>query len=333
MNFGIDCLALAKYRRETIRHLPKNWGLGAFTKVDGFGDGLRALVEVLRRRKDIPFVRLHLMWRDDHNFTSRDYEFVRREAKRVLPVIQRYSNIKFYISPVCEHRLDETKWSVFASIVAKELASVAFTLVNSPEKTGRFKNVINEYHHEKGGDSFSYDGGNCFDADVETDKENYINAPYFFFWNCQFNGRMKLEDKTPRPERKAYPVKEHFESIKVISGKRGNIKTSIKGLIGKSHSDQHDNKPTGKDCKPVYITPLNVSPRVLTARVRGKIIATSSVKQPYNEKKNGKVGRQIGWRYYFPKWGYQISSDIVELWGDNKKLADTNLAFRCFNYR
>lgn len=334
MRYGIDALALAKYKDVIVRYMPKGFGLGVFALVDGFGDGLAALQEVLVKRPDIPFVRVQLMWKDRHDFSSRDYPFVQRQAERLLPIIQRNLQRDWYVSPCCEDRLNEVEWRKFAGITSTALASVPFHLVHSPEKPKRFSNVINEYHHASGGDAFSYDGANAFDSDVEKDKAAYKTAPYFMFWNCQFNGRKTLKDTTPRPRRKAYPIREHVESIAAISGSRGRISTTIRTLIGKSHSDQHDDKPEGKDCKPVYITPLNVSPNRLELKRNGRVISTSSVRMPYNEKKpDGSTGKQIGWRYYFPKWGYQISTSPLDLWGGRKRIAICNPAFRCFNYR
>jgi hypothetical protein len=175
---------------------------------------------------------------------------------------------------------------------------------------------------------------NAFDSDVETDKSNFraVAAEYFMFWNCQFNGRKKLDDPTKRKDRKAYPVKEQILSCFELAEPKGGTVSYCKGLICKSHSDQHTDKPAGKDQKPVYITPLNVSPNYLQLMRGGEVVAKSAKKEPYNEKINGVVGKQIGWRYYFPKWGYQMGNEILELWGQGK-LATVNPTFRDFLFR
>lgn len=343
MKYGIDALALAKYKSVIIRYMPKGWGIGVFAKVDGFGDGLTALSEVLAKRSDIPFVRVQLAWRDDHNFTSRDYRMVKEQAARLLPIIQKYPTKDWFVSPTCEDKLNESNWKKFGSIVSYELRSVPFNLVHSPIKTGKFSGVINEYHHEKGGDAYSYDGSNCFDSDVEGDKSSYKDSPYYFFWCPQCNGNRKVFkpgdkrgplDFKERNKRVFWLIKEQVESMAALAGLRGAISIAVPKLIWKSHSDQHTPKPSGKDCKPVVITPLNVRPEILQLKKNGRVVSTSSRKQPYNEKKpDGTNGRQVGWRYYFPKWGYQISTSPLELWGGRKKLAVVNPAFRCFNYR
>ena len=321
MRFGIDYLGGARYGKTILRNHPNGWGAGIFSNVDGFGDGLKVIAKLLAKGA-CPFVRIQLMWKDAHNFNAGDYSFVKKEARRVRALIVKFPHVQFYVSPVCEHNLSEKDWQKFGDIVRNELSGLNYVLVNSPIKTGKFKGVLNEYHHQKGGDAFSYDGANAFDSDVQSDKDAYANSVYFMFWNCQFNGKKKLDEKTPRAKRNAWPVKEQIESCVALAKPKGKTKSYVKKLICKSHADQHTDKPTGKDQKLVYISSLKV--KQLTLKLNGKEIATLAYYGPF---------QGGGFRYYSQKWGYQIANQVCELWAENIKIADVNPAFRDFLFR
>lgn len=339
MKFGIDALGGARYRDTCLKNHPVGFGFGIFSFVDGFGDGLPTL-DVILKRNLAPWARVHLAWKDGHDFKESDIKFVAHEAKRLRSIILKYPDVQFYVSPICEHKADSKLWWKFANAVKKELAGCKYTLVNT-SINGLVVNdegVINERHGQgpKGKrTAFSYDGDNAFDSDVETDKNafNAAGAEYFFLWNCQFNLRKKLDDKTPRAKRKCIPVKEQFQSLAVLAEPKGPTQSLVKGLIYKSHSDQHDDKPQGKDQKPVIITPMDIDPPRVQFMRGTNVVLKSTERQPYNEKKpDGSNGKQIGWRYYFLKWGYQIADDPLELWGKGK-LAILNPAYRDFKFR
>ncbi len=332
MNYGLDYLGGAKFKSLAIAEHPRDWAAGVFSYVDGFGDAL-PLVEELAKL-GTPIIRVHLMWRDDHNFTSKDLPFVLKEAKRLKPIIEKYPNVKWYVSPVCEHRLNEKQWLEFANAVTK---IVNANLVNTPEVGKGFvsKNFLNEYHgadsRPRGGRcAFSFDGKNCVDADVEAYKKNYKDAEYFMFWNCQINGRLKLEDKTPRPQRKAYPISRQIDSWIQLSKDKGATKLP-KGWLFKSHSDQHTTPPSGKDQKPVWISPTKAAEIILKTR-NGQIVDKAKY---YGTFQGG------GFRYYCSDWGYLIADKAKRIQGDslcdvfvnNKKIGVVNPAFREGIYR
>lgn len=347
MNYGLASLLGGRYKSTVIQHHPNGFGISIFTKVSGGGDGLDVVKTLLSKRKKgaIPFAELNYCWQDDHKYEEKNYKHVRAEAKRSKAVIVANPHVQFYCVPVTEHMLDESKWRKFYDIVESELKGLPnYKIVNSPIKTGKFKGVINVYHHEKGGDAFNYDGASAYDSDVQGDKDSYKDAEYFCFWIPPCNGNRKIFkpgdrrdrlDFVKREDRVFWPVPEDYKAMEALAKPKGSTKSNIKGLIPKSVSDRHTPKPSGKDCKPVYITLLNVKPERLELRLRGKVLAVSDSKLPYNEKNpDGTNGKQTGWRYYFSKkWGFQIANEPCELWGGGKLLAVLNPTFRDFIFR
>lgn len=345
MMYGIAALAAGRMKKMVVKNHPDGFGISVFTKVDGFGDGLDVVKTLLSKRKvgAIPFAELNYCWSDSHSFGKSEIAKVKSEAKRSRPVIVSNPKVKFYIVVVTEHRLKESSWNAFKDVAAKELGDLPnVTIVNSPEKKGYFKNVLNVYHHELGGDAFNYDGANAFDADVESDKQAYAGKEYFVIWTPFCNGNRKVfnanserqkDDYKERKLRVYWIQKEDYEAMAVLVKPKGKTYTNVKGLAYKSVSDRHSPKPSGKDCKPVVITPIKCRPSKVEFRLNGKVIAVSSGKTSYDEKKNGRVVKQLGWRYYFAKRGYQIAQVPCELWGDGELLAVINPAFRDFIFR
>jgi hypothetical protein len=347
MNYGIDFLGGARYQKTVLAEHPRKFGFGVFAEVDGFGKAYDLIDKVAAL--GVPFIRVQLQWRDKHDFSSADLKVTENRCKLLLPIIKKHPSVKWYISPICEHNLDQRQFQPFADVVAKYLGGLV-QIVNSPNFKKGFvsKEYLNEYHHEekpRGGGryAFSFDGANIVDSDIEKYKGNYSNAEYFMLWNSQCNGRRNLTDSTPRQQRKFFPMPKQIDSwVHLVTNSKGatNYPSSF---IGKSHSDQHKIPPEGKDQKRVEILPMNVQPdRLHLVAANGQKIATSTKKAPYNEKVNGKVGKQIGWRYYFAtEWGFELANRakrlagtaICTLLGDNKKLGTVNPAFRDGKYR
>lgn len=342
--FGIAPLLGGRYKSTVVKYHPSGLGISIFTKVQGGGDGLQVVKELLATGKNIPFAELNFCWDDAHAYGQKHYKHVEDEAKRARPLIQKYPNVKFYPVPVTEHQLKEKDWRKFEAIVQKILGDLPnVKIVNSPIKAGKFKGVITVYHGLQGGDAFNYDGKNCFDSDVQSDKDSYVNGEYFLLWCPPCNGNRKVftkdserqpNDYKDRAKRVFWLTPNHYAAMVALIKPKGHTECYVKGLIPKSVSDQHTPKPSGKDCKPVYILPMGFAPDYLELKKNGKVIAKSDKKQTYNEKKDGKVGKQVGWRYYFSKqWGYEIANEPLELWGGGKLIAILNPTFRDFIYR
>jgi hypothetical protein len=334
MNFGIDFLGGARYAKTVLQEHPRSYGFGIFADVDGFGKAYDLIDKVAAL--GVPFIRVQAIWKDDHNFGASELKTLENRCKLLLPIIKKHPSVKWYVSPCCEHNLDQRKFQLFADVVAKYLGGLV-SIVNSPNFKKGFvsKDYLNEYHHEEkprsgGRFAFSFDGANCVDNDVTKYKANYKDAEYFFWWNSQCNGRRNLEDKTPRKDRKYWPTDKQIDSWIWLAKDKGNPKLPAKWLL-KSHSDQHTVPPSGKDQKPVWIIPVKARAVVVKAS-NGQVI---------DEARYFGTFQGGGFRYYHQSWGYELAQKAIRIQGhpvcdvfvNNKKIGSINLAFREGNYR
>jgi len=341
----MDFLGGARFQKTALQSQPRKFGFGVFAEVDGFGKAYDLIAQM--GNLNLPLYRTHLMWKDLHNFNDSDIKEVARRAKILAPIYKDLPNYRA-VSPCCEHELNPVQFERFADAVMSAMPS-GVVLVNSPNGKGkghRSNKYLNEFHGDdsraKAGDGFSFDGTNCVDSDVESFKNK--DFLYLGVWNSQCNGRRNAADKTPRAKRKFWPTEKQIDSwVWLFTHKRAAFKLP-KEFIAKSHSDQHTVPPMGKDQKPVYITPMTLDPSRLQFRLlNGQVLATSTVKKPYNKKRpDGTVGEQIGWRYYFDTaWGFEHSEKAirmqgnsqVQLFGDNRKIGLVDPAFRGGTFR
>jgi len=322
MIFGLDLLGAARYKKTALQNQPRAWGFGIFAEVDGFGKAYDLIKQV--DSFGLPFIRVQMMWKDDHRFSQGDVKIVEARARQLANLGLK---TKLYVSPCCENELNAAQFQPFADVVAKHLPNAE--IVNSPNKgKGHVSSkYINEYHHEKprgGRFAFSYDGANCVDSNVEADKAAYANAEYFMFWNSQCNGRRNLEDKTPRARRTFWPTAKQIDSWIFLHRAKGTVKPP-KGIM-KSHGDQHTNPPSGKDQKPVYIFPERLKEVVLKAQ-NGQVVDTARYFGPF---------QGGGFRYYFSQWGFELAqkatrisgTPVCKLFKDKKEVGTINPAFR-----
>lgn len=333
MNYGLDLLGAARYEQTALQEQPRAYGFGVFAEVEGFGKAYNLIAKMARL---VPFIRLQLIWKDDHQFGVPELALCEARMKQLLPIIKANPQVAWYVSPCCEHRLKEKDWLKFANIVIKYAGGLV-CVVNSPEKGKGFvsREYINEYHHEDkprpgGRYAFSFDGANCVDSDIEKYKRNYSGAEYFMLWNCQCNGRRNLEDSTPRAKRIYWPVPKQIDSWVWLTKDKGKVAINKRWLC-KSHADQHSQPPAGKDQKPLFIIPERVKEIVLKAD-NGQTIDTAKY---YGSFTGG------GYRYYFTQWGFELAQKAIRIHGKpqctvfvkNKKVGVVNPAYRLGNYR
>lgn len=340
--FGLDYLGGAKFKDLILREHPEGWAAGFFWNVDGFGPA-KEVIEAVAKQGRAPTIRVHLMWRDEHDFTPAHFPEIIKRAQRLRQITDRYWDTRWYVSGACEHRLSAENASKLLTLL-NGVYGDSVTLVNSPDHSGalvdpsRFRcRVINEVHNtrsapDKGEMAFSFDGLNCVDADVTKYKQKYLDrSEYFMLWSCQMNGRLKEDDKTPRRERKAYPTMNEIDSWIYLSRDKGATKPP-QGWTLKSHADRHDTPPEARAGKPVYITPKKLGSQIELVCNNGQIVGVG---------KYGGIFKGGGYMYRFSEFGYLMAekakrihgSPIVLIRSGGKILGTVNPAFRDGKFR
>lgn len=324
MMWGLDLLGLARYAKTGRKAFPTGFALGVFA--DTFSDSRKAVRALLKTGKT-PRVRVHLLWKDSHNYNDGDIKKAVRVAKKWKALIAEFLHIDWQISGACEHKKDAAWCHKMAAAILEVLPGV--TYVNTPMAGGALikgGNIINEVHgahsaKPSGKYNFSYDGEACVDSNVEAAKEKYKSAETFWFWDARCNGKYESKDTTPRPKRTGWPDAKLIKSWAVLSRPRGECFLPNRNTFLKSHAE-NDGKGDLKAEKNCLISPIKTSK--FEYRRNGKVIATLRYFGTFD---GG------GYRYYSAKMGWQISTTPVELWADGKKYGTLNPAFRFNVYR
>lgn len=315
--YGQDTLGAAKFPKVNLQNLPQGQGQGHFTNT--FGDALPLIKQEVA--KGVLFERLHLMWKDGHNFSPADFPAIVKEARRICPVIQANPTTQWYLSGACEHNLNEENARELAHQV--EAACPYATYVNTPNGSGGA--VLLEYINESHGGgrpkgtkfAFSCDGTPCEDSDIEALKRTFAGAEYFFIWGPRYNGRWESNDHTPRPNRKGWPDANYIKSLVYLATDKGFTSLPPK-YLWKSHSENKGNGDKRAE-HPVAIIPPKVNSIILK---RGeKIVGVIPYYGVYSD------GR---FRYYDPKWGFERGR--VDIWIKGKKVGTVNGGFRDGSY-
>jgi len=326
MMFGLDLLGLARYPNVK---LPAGFALGVFANT--FGDPLPA-VEKIVKRGTCPLVRVHLLWADNHVFGRADLRKMRTEAKRVEDLAKLYKNVRFEVSPFCEHNLENPLPYL------QECAKIApsCTIVNTPWRGAvvrKYKNEVHGLHTLPSGPyNFSYDGLSAVDADVKTFKTVTAAADVHFFWVSQFNGRMTTKDVTPRPDRRAWPSQDLIDSVAFL-GTDSKSPRILNTALWKSHAEQHNVPYSPRELNPVLITPTKGASAVLvTTKGRKEVAKMPRYPEQFAD------GR---YRYYLGEYGYKIAlkaleisgSPMCDIWIEGTRIGRVNPGFRAGVFR
>ena len=326
--YGLDQLGAARYADLAVREHPDGWAFGAFDTT--FGNALPVFERIVKTGR-CPLIRVQLLWSDTHQFGDRDIPAIKKRARLYQKLKLENSHITVEISPFCEHLIKSP--DKYLEIVKNEAPDCV--PVNVPWKGGmsqRFKNEVHGYHAApKGKYNYSFDGTPCVDADVMKLRGDHAKSDVFFFWTSQFNGRKNPNDKTPRPQRQAWPVPELIDSVIYLHRDSGRVSLPKKWLW-KSHADQHSVPvPEPRALKPVFIIPPKTR-RVELVADNGQVVAVSGGPQPFAD------GR---WRYYFDQYGYQLAEKARRIQGhsalsvivNGRKKGAVNPAFRAGDFR
>lgn len=318
MPFGQDTLGAAKFPQVSASTVHPGEGRGHFSNL--FGDAIPTVKAEIAH--GVGFERLHLMWKDNHQFSPSDFPSIVAEAKRVCPTIEANPQIHWYLSGACEHNLNQSNARLLAQKVLAACPAAAY--VNTP--LGNKGAVLPEYINESHGGgkplsarfSFSSDGNASEDSDIESLKKTFAGAEYFMMWGPRYNGRWESNDSTPRPNRKGWPDVKYVQSLVYLTTNKGPIIVP-KNWLWKSHSENKGtNDPRAEH--PVAIIPPKANQIILK---KGNVIV--GVLPYYGTYVDGRF------RYYDSKWGFERGT--VDLWINGQKKATVNEGFRDGGFR
>lgn len=326
---GIDYLGLPKFSDLAIREHPAGWAAGCFAVT--FGNALPHVERLLSTGR-CPVFRVQLLWSDAHAFGDGDVRQVRALSRQYQALKKKFPSVRMLISPFCEHNLRNP--DPYLDIVQQEAPDCK--PVNVPWNGALSSKYTNEVHGTKGAPRsrtpylYSWDGTSAVDGDAESSKETHANAQIYFWWHPSFNGRLNTNDKTPRPQRKAWPTSELIDSLIYLHRSAGEVRLP-RNYLWKSHADRHNTPPEPRAYKPVLIMPPKVDRAELVAD-NGQVVAVSGRAQPFND------GR---FRYYFSEYGYQLAEKAVRIHGkptvslrvNGKVVGVVNPAFRAGSFR
>lgn len=334
MLFGMDYLGGAMFGSLILKAHPTGWAAGFFA--DTFGNCF-PVADKLAASGKCPLIRIHGPWTAHKYNPAQHDKAIFAACDKTYKLQQKYPNVEFQFSPVCESDARGKQWQNLFSRLSEKYP---MTLVCSVYKGEFLKGYISEVHGPKGAPgaryNYSYDGTSAVDANVQDDKQTHRDADVFFMWHPSFNLKYKtkvtLEDKKKNPkvyandtappkERHCKPTVELIQSLEALAPNKGKPVLQKRNLW-KSHADRHNTPPEPRAYKPVLISPVKADHAVLMDGA--VVVATSSKREPYND------GR---WRYYFPKYGYQLATRVVRVLVGKTDIGQVNPPFREGDYR
>lgn len=330
--WGIANLGMSEYGGVAVQGHPKGFANVTFTNT--FSKAYEEIDALLATGK-VPLQEYNLAWRDNHKFHPSEFPSIAQEAKVYAGLAEKHPNVECVFSGATEHMLNKKDATKLAEMVLAVIPARCIYANNPWVGKGSFINpsprIWNEVHNADakppnvGGKwIFNFDGSDCFDYDIEKIKKRLSAAEVFFFWTSQNNGRKNRNDKTPRPQRNAWPVPELLKAMAFLATKQGSVKMPGSNYTVKPKADQHNVPPEKRALKPVFIFPIKAN-RLELRDSSGKVIIQSSPPEPFAD------GRK---RYYFNMYGYEIVAKakqaVLNVFpvGGKKKIGTTNPGFR-----
>lgn len=325
----IDQLGGGKYQKEIVSNHPDNFIIGIFTQKELFADAY-PVINALFAKRNVPGAKYNLRWSDTHSFSRKDFPVIVKEAKRFVPLVNKYPNKACYFSGATEHQLNRNDAQELANQVLAVIPQQCKYINNPWTGKGAFipttDRIINEVHGSSaqrpnvgGPYSFSFDGSDAFDSNVTAIKQRLNDAEIFCFWTSQNNGRANSNDSTPRAKRKFWPTGNLIKALGYLATDEGPVSLP-KNYLLKPKSDQHTVPPQPRELRPVFIVPPKV--KKLNLR-RGNQVFKGQGPQAFAD---GRV------RFYFPQFGFQMGSNL-NVMADGKKVGTVNAGFRAGSFR
>lgn len=328
--YGLDYLAGATYKRIIIQNHPNGWAAGFFAKT--FGNAYPT-IQALAKTGKCPLIRIHAVWENNHQYDPDKHDKVfKNQLKRTITVAKNFPDVHFEFSPFCEHKIGKNMLTkIFKQLKKMIPASVNNVSFVNCAWTGDFiyndPMIKNECHGDnkvpvQGKYNFSYDGIDCYNRDVESDKKKHSRADVFFFWTLSFNLIMNGKEKLTVDQRIARNFRPSSDNVKacIILGETKVEDTVPKTWIVKPMSEDVGDAKSNKL--------LIISPKlgkIMHLKNGNDKVATLTRFTPDFEGKG---------RYYAYCAGYTYGNNAYDVWLDGIKLkVKVNPAFRGGKYK
>lgn len=340
LTWGLDTLGCAKYEELMVQQFPAGFWGSAFSST--FGDARRVVERTVATGRPRGW-KIQLAWKDNHQFSQRDFPAIAAEAKKWRPIVERYP-IQWGFSGACENLLNNQDASALRDIVLNELPGVIY--IQSGPPIASSPRVWNEVHQPAKGNaaalpgyfSFSFDGADVVNENITGQKLVMAGCQVFWIWTLNFNGNKSSNAAhgvfVPREQRRAWPTVEMFDSMIYLAQDRGATGLG-KNCIWKTHSEQYADVPAigSRDNKPVLIIPGN-APSVGLYAANGQVVASARRYGPFS----GIKGTS---RYYFYDWGFILAekakriqgNPVVQVIAGGKSFGFVNPGFRDGTYK
>ena len=328
--FGLDYLGGAAYTKKVVAFHPKGWAAGFFGNT--FGNAW-VTVRRLARTGKCPRIRVHAVWDDNHLYNPEKHDkVIKNQFKRCLAAAALFPKVHFEFSPFCEHNIKKQALTKIFNYLKKMMpASTTNVSFVNCALNGDFiyddASIKNETHNigkipAKGAYNFSYDGVDCYNADVETDKKKHAGADIFFFWTVSFNLKRNEKERltvAKRLERNFRPTEDNIKACIILGEKKASADTPKTWIVKPMSEDCGD----AKSCKLLVMMPNDAEQVAL--KTGNTTVAKLARFKPDVE---GKA------RYYAKDAGYKYGNRKLEVWVKGTRLKWTiNPAFRGGSYR
>lgn len=262
---GLDLLGLGDSDwnlKSTIKMWPKGFALGFFAD-DTFGKDVMKKVTKLIERCEIPAIRAHLNWSDNHSLPP--LSKIKKLAPKWEAFAKAHPSVRVYVSPTCEGK-SNNKAAIKAMLDLTASLCPSCIVVQSLFQSPTIPGYMIEKHGKTkvgAGQIISYDGGvkgeSLFDIDALAWANANSAAEIMFSWGPRCNGTEKT--KLPRPKRTAFADGNYIRGLARLLQAVGSPPTPTfaatplkKPLLFKSFAEDQDG-PNKRDCKPLIILP------------------------------------------------------------------------------
>lgn len=350
MLYRHNTIGSSAYKSNAISNVPRGRvpsvlfrSLNKVGRVEDFKGNPKDTFNAMYKNAKFPAVFAIGLWRDNHDFKRSDDDFVVEKAKELQ---RAFTGKPIYFMPFLEDRLSAShKKETYEKIrrVAPKLL-----IVDCPITGGEWCLTADyfEVHYSSKPRGrkppqhlmiYCFDGVNAFDGDFQKLRDMAKGAHMFSIWLAVYNVRLNTNDTTPRPNRKSYPLPEHYEQGEyMLAHPRAANSSMKKPRLYKSNADRH--KPGKQDPRadtPVFSINKNKNELVVKDAKGKKVFSAQNVAADKHTKGN--------WLYRPStlKWPFQWSDQAFKQSGkylctveiEGEVVGTVDLSYRDYPYK